>query len=324
MNRIMKDLISVIVPVYRTEKYLRRCIDSILRQTYKNLEIILVDDGSDDGAPLICDEYAHKDQRIQVIHKKNGGLSSSRNAGLDKAVGKYIAFIDSDDFIANDYVETLYREIKKKSAEFSKIDYKEVYDEKQICEKSSKQSVIYEGEKVEEAYFNLRIDSVCVFLYSRNLIGDTRFIQGVTSEDIPFNFEIFSKAQKLVYIPTVKYYYYHNPKSISNGKFNKNMINYLLFRKQIYEYCRSEKKRTEKKAEILYARAAMGLMARMAIYGIEDELEEDRYKKIMRKAFKPHKKAFFSDRNTELSRKLLAILVFDFYPVATILRRVAK
>lgn len=94
----MKELISVIVPVYNVEKYLRRCVDSILKQTYRNLEILLVDDGSTDGCAAICDDYGRKDVRVRVIHKENGGLSSARNVGIDAAMGELLAFVDSDDF----------------------------------------------------------------------------------------------------------------------------------------------------------------------------------------------------------------------------------
>jgi len=104
----MNDLISVIVPVYNVSTYLSECIDSIIKQTYKKLEIILVDDGSTDNSASICDNYAKKDNRIKVIHKKNGGVSSTRNAGIDNANGKYICFIDSDDYILDNYIESLY------------------------------------------------------------------------------------------------------------------------------------------------------------------------------------------------------------------------
>ena len=99
-------IITVIIPVYNVEKYLRRCIDSVLNQIYKHLEVILVDDGSPDGCPMICDEYAQRDSRVTVLHKKNGGLSSARNAALDSPLtGDYVTFVDSDDWIAPDYYE---------------------------------------------------------------------------------------------------------------------------------------------------------------------------------------------------------------------------
>ena len=115
----MKAEISVIVPIYKLEQYLEECVDSLIEQTYKNIEIILVDDGSPDNCGAICDRYAEQDDRIQVIHKKNGGLSDARNAGLDIASGEYVLFIDSDDNVSVDMVEELYGAIKKQNADIS-------------------------------------------------------------------------------------------------------------------------------------------------------------------------------------------------------------
>ena len=109
MNR--SELVSIIVPVYKVEKYLDKCIESIVGQTYENLEIILVDDGSPDNCPAMCDRWAEKDSRIKVIHKENGGLSSARNAGLDACTGEYIYFLDSDDYIAENCIEMLFNTI---------------------------------------------------------------------------------------------------------------------------------------------------------------------------------------------------------------------
>ena len=110
-----KPLISVVVPVYKTEAYLRQCVDSLLMQTYPNLEIILVDDGSPDGSGAVCDQYARRDARICVIHQKNGGVSAARNAGVQVATGQYIAFVDSDDWVDPDYVKTLFQAAERLS-----------------------------------------------------------------------------------------------------------------------------------------------------------------------------------------------------------------
>ena len=126
MNTPYKDLISVIVPVYKVERYLCRCVDSIIAQTYTNLQIILVDDGSPDGSGAICDDYAAKDSRITVIHKKNGGLSDARNAGLVAACGSYIGFVDSDDYIAVDMYEKLYKAIVACNADMSVCNFRYV------------------------------------------------------------------------------------------------------------------------------------------------------------------------------------------------------
>ena len=115
----MEELISIIVPIYKTEKYLDRCIKSIINQTYKNLEVILVDDGSPDRCGVICDKWAQKDKRIKVIHKENGGVSDSRNAGLDIANGEYIGFVDSDDYIHKDFIKILYNLCKENNSDIS-------------------------------------------------------------------------------------------------------------------------------------------------------------------------------------------------------------
>ena len=319
-------MISVIVPVYKVEKYLPRCVDSILAQTYKDLEIILVDDGSPDNCGEICDEYALKDSRIKVIHKQNGGLSDARNVGIEAAKGEYISFIDSDDYIAIDYIATLYKLLIDNSAEMSKVNYKTVYDDRGIIEsKRKKEAIVYTNHDVERAFLDLKIDSSCVFLYSRELIGNTRFIEGKTSEDILFNFEIFKKAKKFVYLPTEKYCYYYNLDSISNGCFNKNMLNYLNFRKEIYDfYLQKQDLYMINKSEALYAKAAMGLMARIALYGIEKGLSEQEYKEIMKGVFKKHKSVFFKDKEIAISRKMLAVLVFYFYPITKFVKRFVK
>lgn len=316
-----KELITVVVPVYNTELYLKRCVDSILNQTYKCLEILLVDDGSPDNSGVLCDEYADKDERIKVIHKKNGGLSSARNAGIDRASGKYISFIDSDDFIDKDMIERLYSVLNKHDADMSMVKYLEVTTDDTI-KQEKEQEIVYAGKQVEYAFLNLKVDSVCVGLYRRDLIGDLRFIEGKTSEDIPFNFLIFQKAKKFVYIPEKRYYYYYNPKSISNGKLDANMLNYLEFRKEIYEYY-SEKsdKQLRQMSSALYARAAMGLQARMALYGLDSELKEIQCVREFKKVFSENKTAFFLEKTIPLSRKITAIVVFYFYGLVRILRK---
>lgn len=130
-------MVSVVVPIYRVEKYLRKCVDSLLQQTYKNIEIILVDDGSPDACPEICDELKETDDRIVVIHKKNGGLSDARNAGIQIANGTYITFIDSDDYVGIHYIETLVKAIEDGKASVSICDYNNVYDDMGMEEKKA-------------------------------------------------------------------------------------------------------------------------------------------------------------------------------------------
>ena len=124
----MEELISVIVPIYKVEHYLPKCIDSIIHQTYQNLEIILVDDGSPDNCPEICDEYAKRDKRIKVVHQENGGLSAARNSGVEMANGEFLCFVDSDDYIHPKMYEILYKNLKKFKADISICDYNVVFE----------------------------------------------------------------------------------------------------------------------------------------------------------------------------------------------------
>ena len=126
----MEELISVIIPVYKVEKYLKRCVESVQKQTFKNLEIILIDDGSPDSCGEMCDEMSKMDSRIKVVHKNNGGLSDARNAGIEIASGKYVVFVDSDDWLDLDMIDLLYRILKQYDADFAECSYRNIYKER--------------------------------------------------------------------------------------------------------------------------------------------------------------------------------------------------
>ena len=321
----MSELISVIVPVFRTEKYIARCLKSILAQTYTDIEIIVVDDGTDDKSGEMADAFAKNEPKIRVVHKQNGGLSSARNRGIEEAAGTLISFVDSDDFIAPDFLEVLYSNLTENDCDIAKVEYEEVIFDEPQERKATGETKVFSGLQVEKAFLELNIDSACDILYKRSLIGDTRFPEGKTSEDIPFNFEIFRKAGKFVNIPVVKYFYYHNPESISNGPLDKNMLNYVAFRKMIYEHYKTgANDELELKAESLYARALMGLTARMCLYGNKPEIDEKSQRIAFKSEFKEHKRAYYNDKDIPFSRKVLAVGVFNFYHVARLFRGVAK
>ena len=287
------DLITVIVPVYNTEKYLNRCVNSIISQIYKNIEIILVDDGSPDNSPKLCDDLASKYNHIRVIHQENAGLSAARNTGIDNAKGKYIAFVDSDDYIEKNMIGRLYQLAEKHSAEVAMLRYLEVTEKSKSVPVIEKEEKIYFGEEVQKAFLDLKIDSVCVGLYLKCAIQHIRFQIGKTSEDIPFNFSVFQNIERFVYVPEERYFYFYHTDSISNGQLNPNMLNYLNFRKNIYDfYCLQNNDELIEKSEVLYARAAMGLLVRMALYGISDKLNEMEQKKNLPVFYKIIKELF--------------------------------
>ncbi len=219
------NLISVIIPVYNTQQYLKQCIDSVINQTYKNLEIILVDDGSTDDSPKICDEYTLKDNRIKVIHKQNGGVSSARNAGLKIAKGDYIGFVDSDDFIAPDMYETLCRELISTNTDLVICNW---YIE---CDKWI-ENTVFPKEKVltiqEAVKYLYRSSSVCTRLFKKNTIENIFFNEKIGfGEDRLFYLEVYNKINKISCCPSAKYYYRKNLNSTTNA--NEIKENFIPF-----------------------------------------------------------------------------------------------
>lgn len=216
----MDKLISIIVPVYNVEKYLRRCIDSILNQTYHNLDVILIDDGSTDESGKICDEYACKDNRIRVIHKPNGGLSSARNIGIDNAKGDYIGFVDSDDWVEPEMFYILKKNLEEYDADVSDINAKVVKDEFPF--KNSKEKITcYEGTDILRDYFISDRYACWRKLYTKSAISDVRFPDGKINEDIIANYLFLKNAKKIVKSSLVMYHYYNNPLSITGKMFKE-------------------------------------------------------------------------------------------------------
>lgn len=207
---MQKDKISVIVPIYKVEGMLYRCVESIINQTYQNLEIILVDDGSPDKCGDICEEYAQKDNRVRVIHKKNGGLSDARNIGIELASGKYICFVDSDDWIDLDMIELLYKIAIDRNADIVECSYRNVYSD-YIQEETGCTAKIIEADSVFalEGMLDWKYFKPVAWnkLYKREAIGDIRYPVGKIHEDEFTTYKYFYNAEKLVYVDVSKYNY---------------------------------------------------------------------------------------------------------------------
>ena len=194
-----KKLLSVIVPIYGVEKYLSKCLDSIIAQTYLNIQIILVNDGSPDKCSQICEVYAARDNRIIVIHKENGGLSSARNAGIEKATGAYIAFVDSDDFIHPKMYEILIDNLERNDADISVSNLKKVYDEREEIDSLGENKVfLYEKRDAMRNFFdkNLYVPTVVAWtkVYKRELFSTIRFPEGKIHEDEFVTYKVFWSA----------------------------------------------------------------------------------------------------------------------------------
>ena len=216
----MNEKISIIVPVYNTEAYLNKCVDSLLCQTYENLQIILVNDGSKDSSPQICDEYAKKDERVTVVHKANGGLSSARNAGLAVAQGEYIGFVDSDDHVAPETYERLYRAMREKGCDVANVMYERI-DENGVTSPSAvphKEDKIIEAQDfVRELMMHTGDVSVCTKLFKKELFESVKFGEGKLNEDLLFMLEAFSHVKRVAFVGYVGYYYFIRSGSISSG-----------------------------------------------------------------------------------------------------------
>ncbi len=221
----MQSLISIIIPIYNVEQYLRRCVDSVLQQTYTNLEIILVDDGSPDNCGRICDEYVQADSRVRVIHKTNGGLSSARNAGLDIMTGEYLMFVDSDDYISLDCVEYLFSMNKRFSAQISIGNYAETRSSQYEFKQSQECLELISGrESCERQYgeHSVQYISSCFKLYTRTVFTKLRFPEGLLHEDGGTTYKALYACNKVAVSPRVVYAYYYNPESITKRPIKKN------------------------------------------------------------------------------------------------------
>lgn len=224
-------LISVIVPIYNVECYLKTCIDSIVNQTYSNLEIILVDDGSPDKCPEICDEYEKNDSRVKVIHQDNGGLSAARNAGIDIASGEFLTFIDSDDFITKNYVELLYKGIVDFDADisiasfctFTKEDELEIQNiEFPFVEITREESFRRYG--ALNAELSMPFISVCNKLYKKDFFASIRFPIGKLYEDAFTTYKLLDRVKKIIFTPSKIYFYRLNPLSILGQSFREKHL----------------------------------------------------------------------------------------------------
>lgn len=210
----MEPKITVIVPIYNVEKYLSQCINSIVNQTYNNLEIILVDDGSPDNCPQLCDAFEKEDARIKVIHKGNGGLSSARNAGLEIATGDYITFVDSDDWLELNMYEVLYTNLIKEDADVSACANIGEFGKEGTMFKQERLQNITVYTELREMYKHLLPTSqptllfmVWNKLFKRDIVGDIRFQIGQIYEDMYFEREVLKRCKKIVYSDYVGYHY---------------------------------------------------------------------------------------------------------------------
>lgn len=271
------ELVSIILPIYNVENYLRRCVESVINQTYQNLEIILVDDGSKDSSGKICDEYCAKDSRVKCIHKKNGGLSDARNAGIEIATGVYLCFIDSDDFIHSQYVETLHGALKKYDADMAVCNFQRVKEEDMPFEQNIKLAEVC-GHVLnqDESWFALYDDKLkyqytiaCSKLYKRSVFSNLRFPVGRLNEDSATAHQVIGLIEKSVYVDAVLYYYLVRAGSIMNSDI-KTDDSVKAVEDRITYFMHQGKKELLEKTYCYYATMIMGTYCRLPEIGYDD------------------------------------------------------
>lgn len=222
-----KGLISVIVPVYNVEKFIFKCLDSILNQTYKNFEIIVVNDGSTDKSLDICREFVNKDKRVALLTKKNGGLSDARNFGLNHSKGEWVTFIDSDDFVSPMYLEHLIGGVTDNNTKIvvSRLKNTTDFEAEPVYDKKISYKNLSTEKALKTVFLQKKFDTnATAKLYLRELFEDISFPVGILFEDFATTYKIFFKSKKISFADTQDYFYYQRSGSILNSKFNERKL----------------------------------------------------------------------------------------------------
>lgn len=310
-----KKKISIIVPIYKVEKYLDRCIESLVNQTYKNLEIILVDDGSPDNCPAMCDAWKMKDDRIKVIHKANGGLSEARNAGLDIVTGDYIMFVDSDDTIHYQTCEILIIDIYQFDADIAMCDLKKVSDVNLISNtdfiRYKHIHRVYRDDDVYALLFNKKIPLImvaCGKLYKKYIFDNLRFDEGKIHEDEFIIHKILHKCNTFSYVNLPLYNYLQRPNSITSKNFSVKSLNVIealenridFTRQYRHQYLKDAIYQYQKACILCHYKAKWGKLDKNLLKQLDNKI--DNYYKLGYK--KPLVKIF------KIAPKFLELLVF--------------
>ena len=298
-------MISVIVPVYNVEKYLERCVKSIAAQTYKDLEILLIDDGSTDKSGEMCDAFQQTDSRIKAFHKQNGGLSDARNYGIEHSAGEFISFVDSDDYIDEKMLETLHRLITENDADLAVCSAMDVFEGKEVTQ--VKEIKEFNLNKVESYKYMLRgdgIPSACNKLYKRQTVGDVRFPVGKLYEDGFFTPQILKKVEKTAATSKPMYYYFRRADSITTKPFRKGDLDVI----EAYDKCVKQVKELCPEAlpyaEFRYRNAYFNVLDKMLMRDDCKEIPE--YKQVV-KYLKKHTAQIVKDPGFGKMRKIAAV-----------------
>ncbi len=314
-----EELITIIVPVYKVEDYLERCIESIINQTYNNLEIILVDDGSPDNCGKICDEYQIRDKRIKVIHKQNGGLSDARNVAIDNAKGELITFIDSDDYVEKDYIELLYKNLQDNNCDISTCSYQCFYDKVEIG-KENEQIIVMNNEEALENMFYQKNTTTSAWgkLYKTKLFKNIRYPKGKICEDLDTTYKLFAKSKKIVMSACKKYYYLQRTNSIINSKFSIKRMDAIDFATKTVKFI------NQKHPDILAsAYNRLFMEAVFIIIQIPKKEYKDEYKQLIG-IIKKYRKEVLKDKKSKKGYRIIALASYSGIGIIKIIFKLKK
>ena len=301
-------LVSIIIPVYNVEQYLERCVASVRCQTYRNLEILLIDDGSTDRCGAMCDAYAQEDGRIRALHKKNGGQSDARNVGIEASTGDYVAFIDSDDFIEPDMIETLLRLIERYHADFSSCGVANCYRDTTTLQYQTMEEGCVDGETAFGYILEGKriAGSMCNKLLDRRLLQNLRFPLGHIYEDAMFIADLMPLVQTVAYTTQPKYYYYHRAGSSTTSRFKSRDMDAILAYDKTRQVVRERYPSLSKVADFRYIWAHFVVLDRML--AVDDYSSFPEFKPVVR-FLKKNAFAAAANANFTKGRRLAALIL---------------
>ena len=293
------DLISIIIPVYKVENYLEQCIRSAADQTYKNLEIILVDDGSPDGCPQICDRWKEKEKRIRVIHKPNGGLSDARNEGMKIASGEYIAFVDSDDVLEPEYAEYLYDAVRKTGALVSACQFRSFTDgsEPESFPKKKETPILHSREEELKVFCNKasRINNmVWNKLYHRSLLENKTFAVGFRAQDVLFSCQIYAEVKEIAFVEQPLYNYRIRSGSASDGFIKQRLDAFEMYYRAI-DHLKTDFPVYAKELKVYYCSLCIG-----AADWLKGKKDMDEKNKIFKEIVEARKRICFTEEEKRM------------------------
>ena len=270
----MSGLISIIVPVYNSSNFLRRCVSCIFNQTYKNWELILIDDGSTDGSAVICDEYTKEDERAKVIHQQNLGASFARKRGIDVAKGEYLTFLDSDDIVEEDYLERLYNAMKQYGTKIAACDQIKHQEGTDVIVDKSGEVMLLDNQAIHNRFFKYQFWGFGGEIYHRSVFDDIYFPQYTINEDYVVMAQLFDRYKQMAYVPMGLYHYMTHGESLSHQKLSKRMFDEYYNKLWVRDFYKDINPLYLKQAEALLTETCIKLIRTVKQEDVKGEYNE--------------------------------------------------